>query len=89
MKPRQPVHAHTAEDIDVQIAVVRRLGRIVEGRWLGYWVLRRGEESDRIDADVMYASEFRKARTEFRGTVTVAGMVATEIELGFAQEFLL
>lgn len=60
MKPL-PENHFTIEDWDVIIDVVLRCGRIVDGSMFGYWVMERGKQSDRRDAELMlYAQEWRK-----------------------------
>jgi len=84
MKPRLESAPPTEEDI--------RIWRVV---CVWYWHKRHGfcaehaaRSADRCDADLMYHSEFRKSRPECYGTLSVAGMVSTEIELGFAEAYL-
>lgn len=55
MKPRLDQLPVTIEDVIVQIDVVARCGRIVDGSMFGYWVFRRGMEADRRDADLMWS----------------------------------
>lgn len=61
MKPRLKPAPHTQEDMAVQVDVVRRLGRIVDGSMLGYWVMERGIQADRCDARLMLSLESHKA----------------------------
>lgn len=42
------------EDVIVQVDVVARCGRIADGSMFGYWVLRRGQEGDAGDANLMW-----------------------------------
>jgi hypothetical protein len=43
----------TQEDIDVQIDVVLRVGRIIDASMLGYWLMERSIQGDRRDAELM------------------------------------
>jgi hypothetical protein len=54
VKPRLDNLPVTVEDVAVQVDVVARCGRILDGSMFGYWVMRRATESDRRDADLMF-----------------------------------
>jgi hypothetical protein len=82
MKYRQDAASYTFVDKGIWLYVCSVLA--ARHRTSGF--MRACCKADRRDADLMYSGEFRKARPECRGTLSVAGMVSTEIELlGFAE----